>query len=284
CTSSGMLLIALLGLIALVSTVSGSFGVREPLPQVLLDAQTVCVKYLGICESRLMQYNNSVYPADRDTMRMVRCVGIIIGFWDDSKGMLMDGFVSLYPQLADDSSAQRRILSCAERRLAACIPEDVSAKTFNAFHCFLEVRKNDLNVRESDLQQQSDPQMPFSGADFMKSLLVCAKILRVPPNMVQMYRQGIFPKDDQTQCVIRCVGIRTELYDDERGPNLARLYTQFGGGQSEVDFRRRAAICMNANQHLASAQNKCAQAYRKLYLCFKDAFGALTRANANAML
>ncbi|KFB42075.1 AGAP002190-PA-like protein [Anopheles sinensis] len=276
------MIITLVTLFGAVSMATASFGAREPLPQSLLDAQTVCVKYLGICESRLEQYNNSVYPGDRDTMRVVRCAGIILGFWDDSKGLLLDGFVAFYPKLADDISTQRRILSCAERRLAACMPEDTCAKAFNAFHCFLEARRNDLTGREPT-QQPGDPTTTFNGADFINSLMVCAKILRVPANMIELYRQGVFPNDDQTQCVIRCVGIRTELYDDERGPNLARLYGQFGGGQSEADFRRRATICMNANQYLASAQNKCAQAYRKLYLCFKDAFSALTRANANAM-
>ncbi|XP_053671618.1 general odorant-binding protein 45-like [Anopheles nili] len=271
-------------LLSILSTAAASFGARRPPPLALLEAQAVCVKYLGICEDRLVQYNNSVYPTDRDTMCMVRCAGLIVGFWDDTHGLKLEGLNSLFPDLAADSGAQHQIMSCAEQRSASCPPEDACARAYHGFRCFLQANQVGFGVKDSSQPQAMvSPSQPFSGMEFMSAVTACTKILRIPPKLEELYRKGVFPNDAHTRCLIRCVGIRTELYDDKQGPNLARLYGLFGGGQTEVDFRRRANVCMDANRPLSEAQDKCAQAYYKLYLCFRDGFGAFTRANCNAM-
>uniref|UniRef100_A0A182PD48 Uncharacterized protein n=1 Tax=Anopheles epiroticus TaxID=199890 RepID=A0A182PD48_9DIPT len=271
---------AALLLMHLSTTSSASFGARDPPPPPLREAQASCVKYLGICENRLRQYNNSIYPVDQDTMCMVRCAGIIVGFWDDAQGFKIEGLNSLFPQLAADSRAQQQIVSCAEKRIATCPPPDTCAKAYNGFRCFLDAQKGGFGVREP-LPQQSPP--PFDAAEFIRSLSICAKIQRIPKELQDLYAQGIFPNDEKTRGLIRCVGIRTGLYDDEKGPNVPLLYNLFGAGQSEADFRRRANVCINANQPLLEAQDKDAQAYVKLYRCFTDQISALVRANANAM-
>uniref|UniRef100_A0A9I3GIS7 Uncharacterized protein n=1 Tax=Anopheles farauti TaxID=69004 RepID=A0A9I3GIS7_9DIPT len=259
------------------STVAATFGAREPPPLPLREAQAACVKFLAICEDRLKQYNNSIYPNDHDTMCMVRCAGIIVGFWDDTQGLKLEGLVNLFPQLAADTNIQQQIRSCAEQRVTTCPAPDTCAKAYNAFRCFLEAKDNGFEAKQSYSLQ---PPKVFNGQEFIRSLSICAKILRIPQSLRDLYMKGVFPNDDKTRSLIRCVGIRNELYDDVNGPNLAQLYNLFGGGLSEADFRRRANICMNANQPLSDAQDKNAQAYRKLYLCFKDFFGALIRANA----
>uniref|UniRef100_A0A182VYC8 Uncharacterized protein n=1 Tax=Anopheles minimus TaxID=112268 RepID=A0A182VYC8_9DIPT len=257
------------------------FGTRDPPPGPLREAQTACVKYLGICKTRLVQYNNSIYPTDHDTMCMVRCAGIIVGFWDDSQGFKLEGLMQLYPQLAADSRAQQQILSCAEQRIATCPPPDTCAKAYNAFRCFLDAQKHGFGVREP---QPEEPMSTVVDAqEFMRSISICSKIQRIPKNLQDLYLQGVFPNDEKTRGFMRCFGIRTELYDDMQGPNISRLYRLFGTGQSETEFRRKAELCIKANQPLLDGQDKNVKAYRTLYLCFSKQITAFIRANANAM-
>ncbi|XP_052889189.1 general odorant-binding protein 45-like [Anopheles moucheti] len=262
------------------TAISASFGARDPPPKPLREAQAACVKYLNICENRLVQYNNSIYPTDHDTMCMIRCAGIMVGFWDDTQGFKLDGLINLFPQLAANFSVQQQILSCAEQRIAGCPPPDTCAKAYNGFRCFLESQKKGFGAKDT---LPEEPPYVFDGQEFMRSLSICAKILRIPKNLRELYQQGVFPNDEKTRSFVRCLGIRTELYDDAQGPNIPRLYRLFGSGQSETEFRRRAQICMNANEPLLDPKDKNDQAYGKLYRCFSKQFGALIRANANAM-
>uniref|UniRef100_A0A182SXS6 Uncharacterized protein n=1 Tax=Anopheles maculatus TaxID=74869 RepID=A0A182SXS6_9DIPT len=274
--SSVQIITAVVLLLARLTTIAASFGARDPPPRQLREAQAACVKYLGISESRLVQYNNSIYPFDHDTMCMVRCAGIIVGFWDDSEGFKLDGLINLFPQLVADDRVQQQILCCAEQRIAACPPPDTCAKAYNGFRCFLESQKAGFVVKET---LPAEPPSVFNVQEFVRSLSICAKILRIPKNLQDLYQQGVFPNDAKTRSLIRCVGIRTELYDDVQGPNLPQLYRLFGAGQSETEFRRKAEICITANQPLLDPQDKDAQAYGKLYRCFSNQFSALIRAN-----
>uniref|UniRef100_A0A182XWJ5 Uncharacterized protein n=1 Tax=Anopheles stephensi TaxID=30069 RepID=A0A182XWJ5_ANOST len=248
-----------------LTSISASFAARDPPPQQLREAQAACVKYLGICENRLVQYNNSIYPLDHDTMCMVRCAGIIVGFWDDNQGFKLEGLLNLFPELATDERVQQQILSCAVQRIAACPPTDTCAKAYNGFRCFLESQKTGFVVKEN-LPEQPAP--VFNVQEFIRSLSICGKILRIPKNLQDLYHQGVFPNDEKTRSLIRCVGIRNELYDDVLGPNIPQLHKLFGAGQLEAEFRRKAEICINANQPLLDPKDKNAQAYGKLYRCF----------------
>ncbi|XP_040175060.1 general odorant-binding protein 45-like [Anopheles arabiensis] len=273
---------AVLLLMQLQTVTSATFGARDPPPLALREAQAACVKYLGICENRLHQYNNSVYPTDQDTMCMVRCAGIMVGFWDDCQGLKLDGLANLFPALAANNRVRYQIMSCAEKRIATCPPQDTCARAYNGFRCFLDAQKGGFGAKDMQPQQSTPPQ-PFDAQEFIRSLSICAKLQRIPKDRRDLYVQGVFPNDDKTRSLIRCVGIRTGLYDDEQGPNIALLYSLFGAGQSESEFRRRANLCIDANQPLLEAQDKNAQAYVKLYRCFADQISALVRANANAM-
>uniref|UniRef100_A0A182KCT1 Uncharacterized protein n=1 Tax=Anopheles christyi TaxID=43041 RepID=A0A182KCT1_9DIPT len=282
--SSGQVVAAAAVLLLMqLATTSASFGARDPPPPALREAQAACVKYLGICDNRLRQYNNSVYPTDQDTMCMVRCAGIMVGFWDDTVGFKLDGLISLFPELAAAAHVQHQILSCAEKRIASCPPQDTCAKAYNGFRCFLDAKKSGFGVKDA-LPAQSQSLKPFDAQEFIRSLSICSKIQRIPKELRNLYVQGVFPNDEKTRSLIRCVGIRTGLYDDEQGPNIPMLYSLFGAGQTEAEFRRRANICINVNQPLLDAQDKNAQAYVKLYRCFAEQFSALIRANANAMV
>nr|AAO12072.1 odorant-binding protein AgamOBP39 [Anopheles gambiae] len=234
---------AVLLLMQLQTVTSATFGARDPPPPALREAQAACVKYLGICENRLHQYNNSVYPTDQDTMCMVRCAGIMVGFWDDCQGLKLDGLANLFPALAANDRVRYQIMSCAEKRIATCPPQDTCARAYNGFRCFLDAQKGGFGAKDMQPQQSTPPQ-PFDAQEFIRSLSICAKLQRIP-------------KD------------RRDLL--------------FGAGQSESEFRRRANLCIDANQPLLEAQDKNAQAYVKLYRCFADQISALVRANANAM-
>ncbi|XP_035777531.1 uncharacterized protein LOC118458793 [Anopheles albimanus] len=280
-----LLLLVLLS-VCCTGRVNATFGQRDPPPARLLEAQAVCVSYLRICQTRLAQYNNSIYPVDRDTMCMVRCAGIMLNFWDDKEGLLIDGLANLYPALANNIPAQRQIVTCAEQRLAVCSRDDLCTRAYQAFRCFLEALDEGFTVRDPNLDvppngdEEDQLDGRFGAAAFRRSIETCSALLRAPLDKRELYRQGIFPKDDLTQGVIRCIGIINGLYDDETGPNLTALYRLFGMGQPEPAFRERLTLCMKANEPLLRDQNRDAKAYRFLLLCNRDAIGALIRANA----
>ncbi|XP_065088558.1 general odorant-binding protein 45-like [Ochlerotatus camptorhynchus] len=239
----------------------------------LLQAQATCVEYLGISETRLAQYNISVYPPDRETMCMVRCTGIVLGFWDDEQGLLIDGAKQLFPDSCDVELISQKVLQCAERKLLSCDPSDACARAYYSFRCAM---------RKFEPSGSSSTSRKLTAEKFLKALFTCSKILRIPQDHLKLYNQGVFPDDAETRCLFRCVGIRLELYSDTTGPNLERLHAEFAEDQPSEEFKSRARLCIEANRPLI--QDNCTAAYRNLYLCFREHFNAFTTQNRQALL
>ncbi|XP_055643642.1 general odorant-binding protein 45-like [Toxorhynchites rutilus septentrionalis] len=238
--------------------------------EALLQAQTTCVRYLGISESRLVQYNASFYPPDRDTMCMIRCVGIMLGFWDDEKGLLLNSARQFFPTGNDVGLFSQKVLQCIERKLTSYNPSDACARAYHSFRCAMR------SIDQPNTIEKLTPEK------FVRALVTCAKILRIPPNHLKLYKQGIFPDDTETRCLLRCFGIRTDLYSDTDGPNLERLHAQFAEDQPLEDFKTRAKMCIEANRPMI--KDNCTAAYRNLYLCFKQYFNAFITRNRAALL
>ncbi|XP_055605805.1 general odorant-binding protein 45-like [Uranotaenia lowii] len=242
--------------------------------EALLNAQATCVEYLGISKNRLTQYNISVYPPDRDTMCMIRCAGIMLGFWDDEKGLQVDGIRQFYPNGCDAAAFTQRVLHCAERKVATCSSSDACAKAYYSFRCVL--RKQDHPTPGNSVAEKLTPEK------FGKAQITCSKILRIPGNHLKLYKQGIFPDDAETRCLFRCLGIRLDLYSDTEGPYLERLHDLFAEHQPLEEFKSRARLCIEANRPLI--KDNCTAAYRNLYLCFREHFNAFTLRNRQALL
>ncbi|XP_055545433.1 general odorant-binding protein 45-like [Wyeomyia smithii] len=239
----------------------------------LLKAQATCSQYLGISESRVAQYNISIYPSDRDTMCMIRCVGILLGFWDDEKGLLIDNSREFFPNSGDVAKFSQKALQCVERKLASYDPSDACTRAYFSFRC---------GMHQSEPCSTPAPIEKLTAEQFIRAQVTCARILRIPPDHLKLYKQGIYPDDAETRCLFRCFGIRTDLYSDSEGPNLERLHAQFAEDQPIEEFKARARQCMEANRPMIN--DKCTDAYRNLYLCFKEHFNAFTLRNRQVLI
>ncbi|KXJ76814.1 general odorant-binding protein 45 [Aedes albopictus] len=255
---------------SLVLSVSAQYLQNEA----LLQAQATCVEYLGIPEARLAQYNISVYPPDRDTMCMIRCAGIILGFWEDEQGLLIDGAKQLFPDSCDVELVAQKVLHCAERKLLSCDPSDACARAYYSFRCAM--RKFELSSSTSSSGQK------LTAEKFLRAQYVCANTLRIPQDHLKLYNQGVYPDNTETRCLFRCIGIRLELYSDAMGPNLERLHSEFSVDQPLNEFKSRAGYCFEANRPLIL--DHCTAAYRNLYLCFREHFNAFTTQNRQTLL
>ncbi|XP_021712122.1 general odorant-binding protein 45-like, partial [Aedes aegypti] len=162
--------------------------------EALLQAQATCVEYLGIPEARLEQYNISVYPPDRDTMCMIRCAGIVLGFWEDEQGLLIDGAKQLFPDSGDVDLVAQKVLHCAERKLLSCDPADACARAYYSFRCAM--RKFEPSNSALSTDQKLTPEK------FLKAQIVCANILRIPHDHLKLYNQGVYPDDAETRCLL----------------------------------------------------------------------------------
>uniref|UniRef100_A0A8D8IQA7 General odorant-binding protein 45 n=1 Tax=Culex pipiens TaxID=7175 RepID=A0A8D8IQA7_CULPI len=256
-----------------------SYG-QQTAAEALIEAQAICSDYLGIPETRVAQYNVSVYPPDRDTMCMIRCAGIILGFWDDGKGLLLDGARQFFPATVDPTLYSQKVLQCIERKLATCNPADACAKAYFSFRCVL--RRAEPTTPPPPTPPPAIESDKLTPEKYLKAQATCAKILRIPPNHLQLYKQGIFPDDAETRCLFRCLGIRTNLYSDTEGPDLERLHAQFAEDQPLEEFKAKAQLCMEANRPLV--KDNCTAAYRNLYLCFKEHFNAFSLKHRQTLL
>ncbi|KAL1381549.1 hypothetical protein pipiens_013384 [Culex pipiens pipiens] len=238
-----------------------SYG-QQTAAEALIEAQAICSDYLGIPETRVAQYNASVYPPDRDTMCMIRCAGIILGFWDDGKGSAAGRCPAVLPTVP------------------TCNPADACAKAYFSFRCVL--RRAEPTTPPPPTPPPTIESDKLTPEKYLKAQATCAKILRIPPNHLQLYKQGIFPDDAETRCLFRCLGIRTNLYSDTEGPDLERLHAQFAEDQPLEEFKAKAQLCMEANRPLV--KDNCTAAYRNLYLCFKEHFNAFSLKHRQTLL
>uniref|UniRef100_A0A182NMU9 Uncharacterized protein n=1 Tax=Anopheles dirus TaxID=7168 RepID=A0A182NMU9_9DIPT len=233
-----------------------------------LQTAVTCFNKLRIPEERFPLYLAGVFPNCPETQCFVRCLSANLHLYCDETGSDIDRHYLQYGLGQDYNCFRQKAEQCLAANTSPC--NDPCEAAYKQELCFLdEFRKyvdsnlNSLIAAVAVEKTENNPLPPkvFSGQEFIRSLSICAKILRIPQSLRELYMQGVFPNDDKTRSLIRCVGIRNELYDDVNGPNITLLYSLFGGGFSETDFRQRANICMNANQPLSDAQDKNAQAY-----------------------
>lgn len=217
-----------------------------------------CVVQLGIAPERLDQeYNLLLYPADRDTMCLVRCIGVLLRFWNDTTGLREATIRQYYEPAPEDQDYQNRTRSC----LAALEPSvtDVCERAHRSFLCYHQhygyLRKTDRYVPKTPLEMKQIQQD-------------CVDVYGLDPARLNHYQDGQFPDDPETQCFVRCVGLRAGLYTDRDGPNIDRMYIQCESCADETLFRAKAGECIAAQRR--HKLSKCTAAYRTLYHCFRD--------------
>ncbi|XP_055643640.1 uncharacterized protein LOC129779900 [Toxorhynchites rutilus septentrionalis] len=132
-------LLLLTALSPLLLATAGVRGSLEPYYKAASD----CVKFLGICESRLEKYNRLVFPPDRDTMCFVRCVGLVLELWDDRNGTHWYGTNQRF-----DPATEQQIRRCIQSKLAIIDPRDLCSRAYYSLRCFRKHIRNVLEVTD----------------------------------------------------------------------------------------------------------------------------------------
>uniref|UniRef100_A0A182NEN1 Uncharacterized protein n=1 Tax=Anopheles dirus TaxID=7168 RepID=A0A182NEN1_9DIPT len=222
------------------------------------EALRECVTQLGISPERIeKEYSVLLYPADRDSMCLVRCIGVLLRFWNDTTGLREATIRQYYQPAPEDHSYLNRTRTCLEA-LEPTVT-DVCERAHRSFLCYHQ---------QYGYLQKQDRYIPKTALEMRQIQQDCLDVFGLPEKRLEQYQEGHFPDDPETQCFVRCVGLRTGLYTDQHGPNVDRLYIQCESCADERIFRERATECIAAQRH--HKLSKCTAAYRTLYQCFRD--------------
>uniref|UniRef100_A0A182P2R9 Uncharacterized protein n=1 Tax=Anopheles epiroticus TaxID=199890 RepID=A0A182P2R9_9DIPT len=222
------------------------------------EALQECATQLGIAPERLDQeYNLLLYPADRDSMCLVRCIGVLLRFWNDTTGLREATIRQYYEPAPEDQCYRNRTRQC----LDALEPSvtDVCERAHRSFLCYHQ---------QYGYLKRVDRYVPKTALEMKQIQQDCLDVFGLEASRLAQYQDGQFPDDPETQCFVRCVGLKTGLYTDRHGPNVERLYIQCESCADEAVFRARANECIAAQQR--HKLSKCTAAYRTLYQCFRD--------------
>uniref|UniRef100_A0A8W7Q2N4 Uncharacterized protein n=1 Tax=Anopheles coluzzii TaxID=1518534 RepID=A0A8W7Q2N4_ANOCL len=99
-------------------------------------------------------------------------------------------------------------------------------------------------------------------------LFGCARDLVVPEDLIELYKKRIFPDDQLTCCVFRCLGMRLGIYDDVKGFDVDKQYERVKDRLSvdEDTYKRGVKNCIR-NVLRGRTLNNCEKAYLILNQC-----------------
>ncbi|XP_040172270.1 general odorant-binding protein 45-like [Anopheles arabiensis] len=221
------------------------------------QAQEECARYQGIPCARLAVYNKYIYPNDSQTQCMVRCMGLNLGWWNDTHGVQESAMRSFFYPDPDDCDYERRTYHCLNsQRLNHPSPHvDVCERAYESFRCYYEHYGNIVVTPQF---------VPLSDLQQVDVLFQCANLL--PFSVGRSCGRKASKRD--VDCLARCFLLRSGLYSEQHGPHLDRLYVQCNNYANETRFRETTGTCY---QRLKSeCQDECVLAGRFLRECFYE--------------
>ncbi|XP_053687879.1 general odorant-binding protein 99a-like [Sabethes cyaneus] len=93
----------------------------------------------------------------------------------------------------------------------------------------------------------------------------CVTALSVPEDHVAKFKKWQFPEDDTTQCYIKCIFNKMQLFDDTDGPLVDNLVQQLAHGRDADEIRAEIVKCVDKN----TDGNTCHWAFRG-FKCFQQ--------------
>ncbi|XP_065087984.1 general odorant-binding protein 45-like [Ochlerotatus camptorhynchus] len=199
-----------------------------------------CGRDLQVCESRLASYRALTFPDDRDTQCFVKCVLIELHAWSNPRGLLKHSTIQQYfiPDSAD-CDYEERTRRCLDQTLPNCIPGDSCSRAYWSFLCYKDNYGN--------LVRQLNQFIPPTELDISQHQLDCVDILKLPRE--ELLNSASL--NDSSNCYARCLLLRSEIYTDENGLDLDRLYVLVGYNA------KKKAFLEYAKQYLAATSYDC---------------------------
>lgn len=195
-----------------------------------------------------------------------RCELLVQRSWNDSSGVIWVPYGRHFAPSCDDHENDARTWACIQNGSRDIAEDDVCRRAAISRRCFYQ------NYGEIVQAAQLVPRTELEVASILQE---CIEFLQVSPDELDDYVRYNFQLNEQSRCLMRCVIIRQGLYDDERGPDLDRMYVQCGGYDvPEEEFKASARKCINRLTEEFRC-DKCALAARIVAECFPQESGPL---------
>uniref|UniRef100_A0A182IWP2 Uncharacterized protein n=1 Tax=Anopheles atroparvus TaxID=41427 RepID=A0A182IWP2_ANOAO len=275
--------IAMLSLCAFASIVALQLQPAEAnvfSSQVYRKAQQDCVNFLGINEFRLAQYSKFVYPPDRDTMCLIRCIGITMDFWDDTQGFNVS-FVEKEFSPIVTPEFKKLLTNSIAGKLELIDPLDNCSRAYYAFRTFRALLRQ---LVTATTPAPVNPFQPLTAAQIVDVLVECAREVNLPTVFLTSLTKGIIVDCPEVRCLIRCAAVRSGVYTDQTGPLLENLHSQLSPpGEDKTSFILRQKLCLKRNEQPACA-DKCSLAFRQFFTCLRPDYERFFIANAGSVM
>uniref|UniRef100_A0A182RLX4 Odorant-binding protein n=1 Tax=Anopheles funestus TaxID=62324 RepID=A0A182RLX4_ANOFN len=109
---------------------------------------------------------------------------------------------------------------------------------------------------------------------FLQSVHDCAEYLRVSKERLVQYLAYEFPPDDETKCLIYCVGTDLHWWDSACDLQVPAIMNFFQPVLGDRQYEKRTNECLERNVHSRNSSNNCCKAY-DTFQCYFREFGNL---------
>uniref|UniRef100_A0A8W7MWM8 Odorant binding protein n=1 Tax=Anopheles atroparvus TaxID=41427 RepID=A0A8W7MWM8_ANOAO len=109
---------------------------------------------------------------------------------------------------------------------------------------------------------------------FLQSVQDCVEYLRIPKLRLVQYLAYEFPPDEETKCLIYCVGTDLRWWNETCGLQFPAIVNFFQPVLGDRQYEKRTKECVERTTHAGKQQNSCCQAY-ETFQCYLREFGNL---------
>ncbi|XP_050067331.1 uncharacterized protein LOC126556152 [Anopheles maculipalpis] len=208
-----------------------------------------CTEYLQIPKERLMQYMANEFPPDDETKCLLFCVGVDLGWWNNTCGLRVPSIVSYFQPVQGDKQYEKRTKECLERRVGAIGSPNSCCQAYETFQCYFQEFGNLVTcpqyVRLTKLQAT-------------QAALDCLTMLRYPEELLKTYTCGKVEDSPETRCLYHCIDLRTGLYN-QNGISLTAFFIRDGDYNDLRYLSRETKACRDRIR--SSGCDKCTEVY-----------------------
>uniref|UniRef100_A0A9I3FGM2 Odorant binding protein n=1 Tax=Anopheles epiroticus TaxID=199890 RepID=A0A9I3FGM2_9DIPT len=107
---------------------------------------------------------------------------------------------------------------------------------------------------------------------FLQSVHDCVEYLQVPRHRLVQYLAYEFPPDEETKCLIYCVGTDLRWWNNTCGLQVPAIVNFFQPVLGDRQYEKRTSECLERNVLSATTPNNCCKAY-ETFQCYFREFG-----------
>uniref|UniRef100_A0A182RLX5 Odorant-binding protein n=1 Tax=Anopheles funestus TaxID=62324 RepID=A0A182RLX5_ANOFN len=214
-----------------------------------------CTEYLQIPKERLVQYMANEFPPDDETKCLLFCVGVDLGWWNNTCGLQAPSMISYFQPVQGDKQYEKRTKECLERRVGAIESPNSCCQAYETFQCYFQEFGNLVTcpqyVRLTKLQAT-------------QAAYDCLVMMRYPEDLLKVYANGKVEDSPETRCLYHCIDHRTGLYT-QNGISLSRFFIRDSSYNDYRYLSKETRACRDRIRH--SGCDKCTEVYKTHQEC-----------------